>query len=187
MTEPVDYCEYLKGRSRIGWLYRRYWLYPLLCRHLDGRVLDVGCGIGDFLRFRPDTVGVDVNPATVAWCRGLGLDARIMIPDELPFADAAFRGVVLDNVLEHLESPRALLVDIRRVLQPGGRFLIGVPGKRGFASDPDHKLAYSAESLQSAIEALGFRKCRLFYTPLRSDWLDRRMRQYCLYGVFERV
>ncbi len=61
------YLAYLKNCSKLGLLYRRHWLYPRLCCYLRGRVLDVGCGIGDFVAFRPETVGVDINPVTVAW------------------------------------------------------------------------------------------------------------------------
>jgi ubiquinone/menaquinone biosynthesis C-methylase UbiE len=56
------YFEYLMRRSFLGDLYRRYVLYPRLNLHLNGKVLDVGCGIGDMLSYRKNTVGLDVNP-----------------------------------------------------------------------------------------------------------------------------
>ena len=62
MTDYQDYFNYLRGRSRLGLLYRKYWLYPRLNKYLYGDVLDVGCGVGDLLSFRPSTIGVDVNP-----------------------------------------------------------------------------------------------------------------------------
>jgi SAM-dependent methyltransferase len=69
-----------------------------------------------------------------------------MTPDVLPFADASFDSVLLDNVLEHIEAPTLLLGEVRRVLVPGGRFLVGVPGQRGWESDPDHKVMYDEAS-----------------------------------------
>lgn len=187
MTSPdQQYLQYLQQRSWKGHLYRRHWLYPRLVRHLHGRVLDVGCGIGDMLRFRPGTVGVDVNAETVAVCRAGGLDARVMQPDVLPFADATFDGVILDNVLEHLSTPMPLLGEIRRVLVPGGRLLAGVPGTRGFRADPDHKVFYDAEGLSCVMAAAGLAQTKLFHMPLDLPWLDARMSAYCLYGVFER-
>jgi SAM-dependent methyltransferase len=187
MTSPdQQYLQYLQQRSWKGHLYRRHWLYPRLVRHLRGRVLDVGCGIGDMLRFRPGTVGVDVNPETVAVCRAGGLDARVMQPDVLPFANATFDGLILDNVLEHLAAPMPLLLEIRRVLVPGGRLLAGVPGKRGFQADPDHKAFYDAQALASIMASAGLHRVQLFHMPLDLAWLDARMSAYCLYGVFER-
>jgi SAM-dependent methyltransferase len=182
----VDYFDYLRQRSILAWLYRKHWLYPRLCRHLSGCVLDIGCGIGDLLAFRPDTIGTDINPSAVYWCRGNGHLAKLMLPDMLPFGSAAFDGVVIDNVLEHIFDPVPLLSEARRVLRPGGTAVIGVPGKKGYASDPDHKVFYDEHLLVSTMIATGFSLKRLLPMPFKSSWLDVRMRQYCLYGVFQR-
>lgn len=139
MTDYEAYFELLQRRKRAGLWYRDLWLYPRICGYLSGAVLDVGCGIGDLVRYRPDTVGVDVNPKAVSYCRSQGLNVQLMQPDQLPFASFQFDGAVLDNVLEHLERPQPLLAEIQRVLKPRGRLVVGVPGERGFASDSDHK------------------------------------------------
>jgi SAM-dependent methyltransferase len=186
VTDPQTYFEYLRQRSWRALLFRRLWLYPRLCRSLRGRVLDVGCGIGDLLRYRPDTVGVDINPVTVAWCKEQGLDARIMEPDRLPFENGEFGGAVLDNVLEHLEHPMPLLAEIRRVTVPGAVLIVAVPGSYGYTIDADHKVFYDERGLVALMQRAGFTKLSRFYVPFRSAWLERRMRQYCLYGVFRR-
>ncbi len=185
MTHP-DYFESLKRRQRAAVWYRNLWLYPRICGYLTGRVVDVGCGIGDMVRYRRGTVGVDVNPKAVAFCQSQGLAVELMQPDQLPFPDAAFEGAVLDNVLEHLESPVALLAEARRVLMPGGTLVVGVPGRRGFASDSDHKQYYSEAGLVQRIRAAGFILLHVFHQPLRSDFLDRHFRYYAVYGVFRR-
>lgn len=184
--DTVDYFDYLRKRSRAAWLYRTYWLYPKLCRHLSGTVLDVGCGIGDLLSFRKDTVGTDINLRAVAWCRDKGHRAELMLPDVLPFGTAEFDGVIIDNVLEHIADPKALLAEVRRVLRSGGRALIGVPGRRGYASDPDHKVFYDEAALVEVMASAGFALRQLLPMPFRSSWLDAHMRQYCVYGVFQR-
>lgn len=185
MNGQADYFDYLKGRSLTGLLYRRWWLYPKIARYTPGKVLDVGCGIGDFLAFRAGTVGVDINPHTIAWCLKRGLDASLMEPNLLPFEDDSFDGLVLDNVLEHLADPKPLLSEIHRVLKPGGALIAGVPGERGFASDPDHKVFYDKDDLSQVMASAGFNTKHIFYTPMHSDWLARHITQYCLYGVFE--
>ena len=177
-----QYFAYLQQRSRLGHFYRRHWLYPRLCRQLSGRVLDVGCGIGDMLRFRPQTVGVDINRETVAACRAASLDAHLMQPDVLPFGARSFDGVILDNVLEHLVEPSPLLAEIQRVLRPAGRLLVGVPGPKGYRADPDHKVFYDRPALVARLNAAGFACQRILQLPLPG--LGEALRSHCLYGVF---
>ena len=188
MTEHDEYFEYLIHRSRLGAAYRTYWLYPKLTQRLQGRALDIGCGIGDMLMHRANTVGVDINPHTVAFCNARGASAVVMQPDELPFSSGEFDSVLMDNVLEHIPQPERLLSEVHRVLRPDGRLLVGVPGARGWASDPDHKVFYDQDKLSACMAAAAFKTVENFYTPLwRSVWMDRHLRQYCLYGVFSRL
>lgn len=181
----TQYFDYLAQRSRLGWLYRKFFLYPRLSRELTGDTLDIGCGIGDFLAFRAGTTGVDINPLLVEYCSKRGLNAKVMTADQLPFEAEQFDSIVLDNVLEHIVEPAALLNEIKRVLKPSGSLLIGVPGERGYASDPDHKIFYTEQQLEQLFIGLGWKTRKVFATPIRSKWLNERMRQYCIYAVFD--
>jgi SAM-dependent methyltransferase len=185
MDKHNAYFVYLKRRSRLGEYYRHYWLFPRIARRLSGRALDLGCGLGDMLVYRTDTIGVDINPNTVAFCNARGVTAVVMVPDQLPFDMATFDSVLMDNVLEHIAEPGPLLSEVHRVLRPGGRLLVGVPGRRGWASDPDHKVFYDENALRECVSAAGFTLTECFHTPLwRSSSLDRYLRQYCVYGLF---
>ena len=184
MTEYKDYFSYLKNRSRLGLVYRKYWLYPRICRYLSGRVVDIGCGLGDFLNYRPNTVGIDINPDAVAWCKSQGLNVTLMSDGYLPFEDNSFDGVVLDNVLEHIEAPAILLSEISRVLKTGGTLLVGVPGVKGYATDPDHKIFYDETKLINRLNKSGFVNSQIFHMPIGLKMFDQYMRQYCIYGVF---
>lgn len=186
MTNQDEYFDYLQRRSRLALFYRTRWLYPRLCKHLRGTVLDVGCGIGDLLRYRPGTIGTDISSRTVEACRNQGLEVHLMVPDQLPFSSGRFEGVVLDNVLEHLAEPAPLLGEIHRVLVPGGTFIVGVPGPRGYESDSDHKIFYDELLLKSCLGAAGFDQAAMFHAPLRSSLLQQRLRIYALYGIYRR-
>lgn len=180
-----SYLNYLRNRSFTGLIYRRFYLYPRLSRYIYGVALDFGCGIGDFLSYRTSTIGVDVDPDIVAFCRARGFDAYVSQAGMLPFNDHCFDSVVMDNVLEHIKEPRPILDEILRVLKPGGILLVGVPGERGWNADPDHKIWYSERELLQALDSAQFKFREFFYTPLfRSAMLSRFIRQYCIYGVF---
>jgi SAM-dependent methyltransferase len=182
-----EYLEYLKSRSKIGLLYRKFWLYPRICNHLTGRVLDVGCGIGDFVKFRNKTTGTDINPEIVQFCKMQGLDVIQMAIDTLPFLSGEFDSVLLDNVLEHIEQPAPLIEEVYRVLKPSGTFVIGVPGIKGYLKDPDHKIFYDQDKLIKVMSAHGFVKKNNFHMPFKSAILDANLPQFCLYTKFVRV
>ena len=185
MNDFDGYFSYLSKRSQVGLLYRRYLLYPKLSSCLRGKTLDIGCGIGDFLSFRAHTIGVDINPYAVEYCKKKGLDAHVMQPDQLPFAARTFDSVLLDNVLEHLDIPTKLLAEIKITMNPDGLVIIGVPGKKGWYSDPDHKIYYDEKSLTACMMNAGFKLQKVFYMPFgKSSFLSLKMRQYCMYAVF---
>jgi len=186
LEQHDTYFQYLKTRSRVALLYRRFWLYPRLSAQLRGTVLDIGCGIGDMLSSRRNTVGVDVNQRLVEYCRGRGLEAYLMKPDELPFESNRFDGVILDNVLEHVVDPGPLLVEVSRVLRPRGRVVVGVPGTYGYTLDPDHKHFYSEADLHARMNEAGFSTIRTLYAPFRNDFFDARLASYSIYGIYSK-
>lgn len=102
-------------------------------------VLDVGCGTGDLTRRasrRADSggkiVGIDASPEMVAEARrkadrdGAGVHFQVAAVEALPFPDATFDVVLSSLMLHHLpdELKDRALVEIRRVLKPGGRLLV---------------------------------------------------------------
>jgi len=182
-TNMEQYNEYLQTRSRIGDIYRRFILFPRLNRILMGRVLDVGCGIGDFLDSRPGSYGIDINPLNVAYCRKRGFDAGLIESNQYPAKDHTFDSAIANHVIEHLLDPKPLLTEVKRVLKPNGMFVLGVPGKRGYDTDPDHKTYYELDSLTLALEANGFRVESHFYLPLPLLALTTVMKQFSLYVV----
>lgn len=185
INNNLTYFDYLKNRSKVSFLYRKHVLYPKLNSFLSGPTLDIGCGIGDFLTFKPSATGVDIDSAAVEWCNNLGLNAIQMEVDVLPFSDKSFNGVILDNVLEHLADPKPLLTEISRVTKSNGILIIGVPGKKGYASDSDHKNYYGEEALTALMRRFSFTKVSTFGMPVYIPILSKILRQYCLYGIYK--
>lgn len=96
-----------------------------------GRLLDVGAGVGALVRLAGErgweAVGIDVDPAVVAYARARGLDVRLGELAKLELPAERFDLVTLCNVVDFVPDPVAVLAECRRVLVPGGRIFLRTP------------------------------------------------------------
>lgn len=127
--------EELTGRHRI--------VRKLVAVRSDERVLEVGCATGYwvnlYLRQRaPFVVGVDIDREDVK--RAMDSAARavndgtspsfLVAPGEnLPFRNDSFSLVYCLDVLEHVADPNLTALELSRVVKPGGRLVVTVPGR----------------------------------------------------------
>jgi len=144
-------------------------LQPLdLLRPGAGPLLDAGCNVGSLLaqaarRGVHPLAGVDVNAAALekahALLAPLGGARLIRAPvDALPFMDGEFALAFCLEVLEHVPAPRrrAALVELHRVLRPGGLLCLSVPHAGAFAALDPHNLRFRFPGLHRlAARALG--------------------------------
>jgi SAM-dependent methyltransferase len=185
MSKFENYHSYLRERSLMGLIYRNFYLYPLITRHLNGKILDYGCGIGDYLKYNNNSIGVDINQHNVNFCKERGLLASKIEDGVIPFEDNHFDSVLSDNVFEHIENPKNIILEIIRVIRPGGILLIGVPGKLGFQSDADHKIFHDKQSLKALFNDTNFNLKNNFDLPFSSNLLSNHLRQYTSWYLFK--
>jgi SAM-dependent methyltransferase len=157
----------------------RHWWYAgmrrvalaVLATALDGsrdlRILDAGCGTGGTtveLRRFGRVVGVDLAWEALQPARGRGLErlARGSV-EQLPFRDAAFDVATSFEVVYHLgvASDTSALKEIRRVLKPGGLFLLRVPAHDWLRGEHDRLVhtrhRYSRAEVATKLSDAGFR------------------------------
>jgi len=89
------------------------------------RILDAGCGSGDFaaLLTAPDVRCVDLSPAAVDAARARGLRAEVADIENLPFPDGSFDVAVANWVLYHVHDRALAIAELARVLTSAGRFV----------------------------------------------------------------
>jgi SAM-dependent methyltransferase len=131
----------------------------------DARLLDVGCGgawLGDHF---DDYTGIDVSPEAVEAARSRGRQVLLVDGDEpLPFDEANFDGVVLKDVLEHVADPVALVREVRRVLQPGGRVFASSPdAQRWVWDDYTHRRPFTRKAFRRLFADQGWHVERVGY------------------------
>jgi 2-polyprenyl-3-methyl-5-hydroxy-6-metoxy-1,4-benzoquinol methylase len=95
------------------------------------RLLDVGCGAGGLLRAARDAgmqpAGLEVNPETARSTRGLGFEVHEGTVEDYDGEPGSFDAVTLNQVLEHLADPAAVVRRLGALLRPGGRLVFATP------------------------------------------------------------
>lgn len=105
-------------------------------------VLDLGCGRGAMtaraLAHGCRVVAVDAAPRMVELVRRdhPGVDARVAAADALDLPDACVDLVVASFVIHIVPRPEETVDEALRVLRPGGRLVLTVPGRADGAPDP---------------------------------------------------
>jgi SAM-dependent methyltransferase len=156
----------LRGRPRTHNDQAHLARYEWAAAQLSGRVLDVACGTGygaALLSRRCEVTGIDNSEDALRHARSTARSARF-IRHELPlipFADASFDGVVSFETVEHIPDDRAFLAEVRRVLRPGGLFLLSTPNKEvtspaGPPENPFHVREYRLQDLNQLTREAGF-------------------------------
>lgn len=121
----------LCGRHPNVWPWHFQWL-ALKYLHDDlreilpqmkGRVLDLGCGgqpYREWFGSETEYVGADIS-------LGSGAEVLLVPGQPLPFPDDSFDVVLCTQVLEHVEDAGGLIVEVQRILKPGGCVVATVP------------------------------------------------------------
>jgi SAM-dependent methyltransferase len=134
-------------------------------------VLDVGCAYGEWANLylagrAARVVGVDIDREDIGRAahyakRVQPSEARptfaVTSAHDLPFSDRAFTLVYLMDVLEHVDLPDRTAREVQRVLAPGGRLVVSVPGDWRFnwldPHYPEHR-HYSPSQLKTFFPTL---------------------------------
>lgn len=149
------YSEMAGGVGHI--LEQQYQVYlPLLPKIPEARVLDIGCGAGEFLNFLRNNhvpaMGIDLDAHEVERANERGLTAvHAEAVEYLTHCNEKFAAISLFQVIEHVPPAliRPLIEACAGALAPGGALLIETINMRnpnavnGFYTDPTHQVPLS--------------------------------------------
>jgi SAM-dependent methyltransferase len=175
----------LRPASRMGPLVarlfpKRRWYADRLVRNLSapagrGRLLDVGCGAGEFLAQMSaagwKVEGLEPDRAAAERARALGVPVVNTALEDSDFGPNFFDAISMSHVLEHLHDPLGALRICRRILKPRGVLWIATPnlearGHTVFGRDwigldpPRHLVLFTRSSLAAALQYAGFERQR---------------------------
>jgi ubiquinone/menaquinone biosynthesis C-methylase UbiE len=134
--------------------------------HAGDIIVDIGCGVGDLSRILPISlkrIGIDLSlPALRYANRDCRTDAMFVNASvyELPLQDESVDIIICLEVLEHLREDNKALEEIRRILRPGGRLIISLPGEFYFPQYLDlmgHWRHYNPKVMTQILERVGLK------------------------------
>lgn len=162
-----------------------------LRKNSEARLLDVGCGNGNYLEFAQRAGwrvrGLDFDAKATAAARARGLDVDEGTIKLLAEEEASYDRITLSHVLEHVYDPWDLLADCYRLLKPGGVLWLETPnidsnGRAAFGpywrglEPPRHLHIFSRRSLRDKLKELGFADIRDSFSSFATAAMWRESR-----------
>lgn len=181
------YAVYYDYSTDDAWLERRQ-LEKLreVERHREaGRLLDVGCGKGVFLRAARgkgwQCFGVEISPQASDDARCMGLDVATGEIEDVNYPDGFFDVITMYHVLEHLHDPREALSRAYRLLRRKGLLVVAVPNfdslqarifrQRWYHLEvPRHLYHFTPRTLKMLLDEVGFKVLETRWFSLEHDW-----------------
>jgi SAM-dependent methyltransferase len=128
------------------------------------KILDLGCGRGEFLRgfirCGLNGYGVDQSSMAKSVCPGSEILQSDLENNPLPYNDNSFDTVFSKSVLEHFYYPEKLVMEIYRVVRPGGLVITMVPDWESiykiFYDNYTHRTPFTVNSLKEIFLINGF-------------------------------
>ena len=162
----------------------------------NGRLLEVGCGEGDFLVLAEadgwQVIGVEYSPDACTKTRQRLKNGKVSC-GELRQADLAagqFDLCVISDVLQNVRSPLDFLGEIHRLLKPGGTLFIATPSIDSWSArflrqkwmefKAEHLTYVDRQTLQTALFKSGFRDVIVQpgWKILNFDYIKRHFERY---------
>src|SRR5689334_8995946 len=157
---------------------------------LSARIIDVGCGWGQFLswlrsRGYSSIQGIDLGTQQVAQCRKLGLVAE-QVTDSAVFLAALpqqFDLVTMHHIIEHVETFEglALLRSAYDSLRDNGRIIVQTPNMNATSAnfsryiEITHVTGYTDSSLAEALQLAGFKDVVVYGNRTGFRWQPKRL------------
>jgi len=184
---PAEYLPWTSKKEMGGWVLKKmYHRWKQIHERgflikKSGRLLDIGCGNGDFLLWmeRQGMECFGVEPGFEAWKQATKRNLNVFNTtlEEAFFPNNYFDVITSNHVLEHVPEPTSQLFEMKRVLKRKGTILISVPNLRSLdyfvlgerfeeIDCPRHLYSFSRDTLLMYIEKVGLKVIRIRYPSL---------------------
>ena len=123
----------------------------------EGRGLDIGVGTGRFAAPLGVKFGIDPAGETLVYALARGVSVARAVAEALPFAGSVFDYALVVTTICFVDDARAMLLEIARVLRPGGKLVIGLIDResalgKGYVAHRAENVFYRSATFYSAAE-----------------------------------
>ncbi|MCS7030514.1 MAG: class I SAM-dependent methyltransferase [Gloeomargarita sp. SKYG116] len=167
------------------WEYRKT-IQLIQSLPMQGKVLEVGCGRGYFLKklrnLGISASGIETNEKAVSYAQGNNLDVYLYSLETWVQKHPREYGVVCSfQVLEHIAHPKRFIENCLACLGHGGWLILGVPNADSFIRyaennlldmPPHHMTRWCRDTLQSLEVYFPMKLINIFYEPLAPYHID---------------
>ena len=142
-----------------------------------GRILDIGSGTAPVSPDMARTVVADLSEQAM---RNVECESKVVTSiTGMPFAPATFDIILCSEVLEHVPEDDKAVMELRRVLKPGGVLVATVPYQKRFWAEDDEYVAhvrrYDPGELEQKLQRAGFQEITTYkMSGTIERWLTRR-------------
>lgn len=152
----------------------------------EKKILDIGCGNGDFLQRSKEmglqAYGLETDPVAVKNLEKIGIHTHLGDLSSANFTNKTFDYITLNHVIEHVENPEQLLTSIKHILKEDGTIWLALPNPnalsiiffkqawKGF-HPPFHLFIPSQNILKKMLEDAGFIDIKFIPQGLQSRGL----------------
>lgn len=184
--DTIEFIAY-KGLARHGWKKCIYYPLKFIIRKSiiivpGGKLLDVGCGSGNFLKIARGLgmvpVGVDSYSGVKNIYNYEGITIYSQPFEEVNFLDNSFDIITLNHVFEHVGNPRMVLQKLQKLIKPGGTIILNTPNAQSFnfflfrsyfqaIDSPRHLYLYTIDNIKKYCTEVGLKIQKIQYrTPI---------------------
>ena len=125
---------------------------------VKGKVLEVGCGIGQNISGRRGVVGIDLSEFAAKKAKKRIDSIIIMDAEFLGFKDVSFDSILCAHVIEHVNNPFAVIKEFNRILKENGKLALTIPLKRYKSTIEDqHLYIWGPMEISNLLKKCGFK------------------------------
>lgn len=174
-------------RRTVSWLHRKTAYRSIPVYRTEGKLLDVGCGIGDYISLLDElgwcVYGVETSRKAADFANQLERNVECVSFEGAKYLNNFFDVITMWHALEHFSDPKQMLEKALQLLKNDGVIILGVPNYNSFDriifrkywngyEIPLHLYHFTPSSLKNLLVRSGYKVTEITHTIRPTDMVS---------------